>query len=214
MSSLFRPLSTPAYLTRLISFQIPCSRLRISPFSLLPQTPLPPGRAPHTTVPTSWAGCLLTPTWACALCGQPTFLQPFTGNMEPHDPRIPPGWHPTLSYTTPSGDVESSTVPEVGRWVQDFPLPPSPVPPPLPLLPSLVPPSTQQFSQRKLLLPRQRRLRPLRGCWHHFPFLSLCPHLPAVAVRVSPPKLSQWQQRVRSGSPGLAVDTPPVSPLP
>jgi hypothetical protein len=37
--------------------------------------------------------------------GQPTFLQPHTGNLAP-GLRLSPGWHPTLSYTTLTGTVE------------------------------------------------------------------------------------------------------------
>jgi hypothetical protein len=54
----------------------------------------------------------------------PLFLQPLTGNLA-SGPRFPLGWHPTLRYRTVPGDVETSTVTEVARWIRDQP-PPAP----------------------------------------------------------------------------------------
>ncbi len=54
----------------------------------------------------------------------PIFLQPLTGNLA-SGPRLPPGWHSTLRYRTIAGDVETSTVTEVARWIRDQP-PPAP----------------------------------------------------------------------------------------
>jgi hypothetical protein len=71
------------------------------------------------------------------LSGAPSlFLQPLTGNLAP-GPRLPPGWHPMLRYCTIAGNVETSTVTEVARWIryQPPPLPDlalAPLPPPEP----------------------------------------------------------------------------------
>jgi hypothetical protein len=53
-------------------------------------------------------------------CGPPFFHQPDGGNLEP-GPRLSPGWHPTLLYSTLSGRAESSAVSEVARWVETLP---------------------------------------------------------------------------------------------
>jgi hypothetical protein len=86
--------------------------------------------------------------------GQPSFLQPNTGNLAPGQ-LLSPGWHPTLSYTTPLGTVEHSTVTEVAQWVQDHPPPPSlpivvlpPPPPPIITIPPVVPAPTHARSRR------------------------------------------------------------------
>jgi hypothetical protein len=168
MSFLFLPLSTPVYPTRLIFSQIPCSRLRIPPFSLLPQTPLPLGRAPPTTGPTSWVGCLSTPTWAYALSpgpASPTFSNPSQAiwssttraspqvGTPPYRTPLPPVMSSLLRYLK-SGDGSRISLP--------LPLlssPPRPCPCFHPSL--LLPPlgeddATHQFGPRTLLLTRHR----------------------------------------------------------
>ena len=106
--------------------------------------------------------------------GQPSFLQPFTGNLEPHDPRILPGWHPTLSYTTPTGAVESSTVLEVARWLTELPARPPPT-----LLAQSTPPRPPPQPEPAPAIPTLRPAHPTLP-----PPLPAPP--PAVTLRRSP----------------------------
>jgi hypothetical protein len=87
--------------------------------------------------------------------GQHAFLQPNTGNLAPGQ-RLSSGWHPTPSYTTPTGTVEHSTVTEVARWVQEHP--------PLPSLPAIVLPShPHTFPPERLVVPPPKSARSLRS---------------------------------------------------
>ena len=86
--------------------------------------------------------------------GQPAFLQPNTGNLAPGQ-RLSPGWHPTLSYISPTGAVEHLTVTEVARWIQDHP------PPPSSSTIVVIPPCPASFVLEPLVIPT-RTLRPRR----------------------------------------------------
>ena len=65
--------------------------------------------------------------------GPPTLLRPDEGNHA-DGPPLPPGWHNTLQYSTPTNTVETSTVIEVAAWVaatpRAAPPPPSQLVPP------------------------------------------------------------------------------------
>ena len=64
--------------------------------------------------------------------GPPHRLLPGAGNHA-RGPRLAPGFHHTLRYSTPSGDVETSSVAEVADWLTRFPAtPPPPAPAPAP----------------------------------------------------------------------------------
>jgi hypothetical protein len=80
---------------------------------------------------------------------KPAFLQPTTGNLAPGQ-RLPPGWHPTLSYTSTTGTFEHATVTEVARWIQDHPPPPSPPAITLPPHPSASLPESPVVPARNL----------------------------------------------------------------
>ncbi len=104
---------------------------------------------------------------------QPAFLQPNTGNLAPGQ-RLSPGWHPILSYISPTGTVEHSTVTEVARWIQDHPPPPT-------IPPTDLPPQPPTFVLEPVVVPT-RTLRPR----HQAPQTPMPPTTAPPTLRRSP----------------------------
>ncbi len=169
--------------------------------------------------------------------GQPTILQPHTGNLAP-GLRLSPGWHPTLSYTTLTGRVDHSTVTEFARWILDHPPPtisqPVPHEPPVlpPSVPAVLPPTatlrsrTQRRSSTSHVptpaSPQSQRRRSPRLAAAHLSVASagaVTPHRPTVTWSESPIGPSSSQKIFGRASshpigPSHVCSIPFSSPLP
>jgi hypothetical protein len=200
LSSFPQPL-IPVSLTNLISSLTLFSPSKIPPSPPLRQTRHPPDPLPLWTARTSSVRFFLIPIWACAsspVTANQHFCSPTPATWHRMGQRLSPGWHPTLSYISPTGAVEHSTVIEVARWLQDHPPPPS--------IPAIVlPPHPASLVPEPLVVPA-RTLRPRRR-------LPPASSTPATAPL---PRLPIRRSRSRSSSalmpPASAPPTPRRSP--
>ena len=145
--------------------------------------------------------------------GPPHRLLPGAGNRA-SGPRLAPGFHHTLRYSTPSGSVETSSVAEVADWLARFPaLPPPQSAPPSPASP----PPAHRYPTRSRARPPAAAACPggvegrddadEPGLSSDSYGLSNASSAAAPLHRPAPPPLS-------SASCGLSHPPAPVSPAP